>query len=247
MKKVVICALILCCLIHPVRWSVDVKKHMFPYDFPDVFPFDFEEQNRLMVEYDQIYTGLNLLSPAELICGVIEVKDQQVYYGAVCHFLSVRSGDEWIIAGWVKYSNDERYVYVKRQSYFDGYYHCHVVVPQFGDSIGIHLYHWGDPNIWTVNVWRNSELVINQKVNFLNAPNMFMAYTKSLWRQNRAYGEFDCLEWMDTNFEFHLWKDVQIREEQPYKVRIIERNWHFIVETNNYMRWDFPNCYACTY
>jgi len=209
---------------------------MFAFD-ADIFPFAFEEPMGPFEEYEQIYAGEELVftkKPITGISGCIKVQEQTVRYGAVCNFLSIKAGDEWLIAGWAEYSEGTCHYYIKWQTFHDGFgYKISEEPVELGQFkfVLIEEYIYGT-NQWWAGV---GTLQFNALVTFAQRPNEFMAYTKSLYRGNDVFGDFTALCWRDFDFESHHWGNnsaVELREEYPYVVYVTKPYWEFKTRRN---------------
>jgi len=217
-----------------------------PFDI-DVFPFDYHEPNipfGVTFEYEQLYAGMFLQTNKSVtqIFGFINVNKQFVSLGVVCHFLAIKCMNEWLIGGFVQYSDDSLYYYIKYQTMTDGFNHIFSeTIPKLGDITFVNIFLSHD-NVWTAHV---PGLMVD--VTFHNYPTEFMALSKSLYNGNTMNGHFEFLLFGSYE-ESYLWGEksaVMIRQDAPYVV--IMKSSHEFTTKKNCIPQNKKGCFLCFY
>jgi len=161
---------------------------------------------------EQIYTGVKLVwteLPTEGIHGCLLVQHQDVHSGVVTSFLTLKADYilryyEWLDCGWVQYSNDEKYCYVKYDLAETGWVHEFLGEVEYGDVLNIVFDKRGSQQ-WRVQLGGSTKLYLDRLFNFSSPVNVFGAYLKSLCRINKVSQRFEDLSWYNQASSWNYW------------------------------------------
>lgn len=234
----------LCIVIYiPVPSPRERRKVPFEWE---MMPFHGEEYHLNMTDlnttrFEYLLAGEQLTWTPETVEGIqsiIDVRRQEIYYGVCCYFLSVKVGDEWLIAGWVEYSWGERGYYIKYQSYYHDFTQIFATeIPENGDEVWVEIFLLSG-NQWHALMILNAKVILEATVQFFEYPHEFSAYGKSLSRYNQLDTKFDWLMWHCQSSSQCLWGSdeltgipsaVTVRQDPPYRIVVHKTSWCFTV------------------